>query len=338
MDVARTETGALGIEVDASNVVATNSGQPGLMLGDEIVAVDGEALAGRPIGQVITKKDSYVFTVRRDMRAAAGALERVLLQISREAPVSGQALATFDDLKSGLGDKALSLVTALEETAATASVPDEAALCSHEGLLGFWRLRLTTDTTTATEGATGFGAAPLCLLHASFLLFQTAQEPSAQIVEVIGQQNLGQHAVAALKGEWGVQPSSDRGSNGADLVEQYSRLEFAGSAQIDAPPVAFTSALTYLGADLRIVRRTGLEPPGERSGEGAAEVAASHIYVYERQSPQVAQSEISRILDVPVPRPPPTSLDDLDDVPLWARRSGGGGGPAPEPMPEVMGP
>lgn len=324
-------------------MVATNSGQPGLMLGDEIVAVDGETLEGRPIGQVITRKDAYVFTVRRDQRAAAGALERVLQQMSRDAPVSGKALCTFDDLHDGLGDKALSLVAALEEAVA-ADASAARAGASADGLAGFWRLRLTSDAQVATDGFTGFGAAPYCLLHASFLLLQADKQPGAQLVEVVGQQRVGQHAIAALKGEWDVHEGADAGGGGAPtLDEAYTRLEFAGAAQVDAPRVAVRSTMTYLGEGLRIVRRVAAarEQGDEDATRDASERvpdARGEIYVYERQTAQEAQGEIARLLDVPVPRPPPTSLDDLGDVPPWARRGGGGGGPAPEPMPDLMGP
>jgi len=332
INVVRSESGALGIQVDETNTVATNDGQQGvLILGDVILSVDGEELDGRPVGTVISKKDSYVFTVRRDARAAAGSLERVLLKIAREAPVTGQALCTFDDLqnvKGGLGDKALELVEALEKAVEGAAPVDEETLYSHEGLLGFWRLRLTSDVATSTAGFTGFGDAPLCVLHASYALLQTAKEPSAQLVEVIGQQNVGQHAIAALKGEW----SAAASGAGLVLSEGFSRLEFVGSPQIGAEPVLLERPCTYLGQDLRICRRSAVvsDPDG-------AETAVSHVYVYERQSADVAQGEISRYLELPVPRPAPTSLDDLGDLPLWEQRLGGGGY-SPSPMPQADAP
>lgn len=340
IDVSRVQ-GALGIEVDGSNVVATNSGQPGLKVGDVIVAVDGEYLDGRRLGQVIKRKDQYVFTVRRDARAAAASLEAVLASMARSAPVSGNALTTFDDLPDGLGAKAFSIVTTLEEAFAAGPPPTEEALYASEGgLLGFWRLRLTTDAALATNGFTGFGAAPLCLLHASFALFQTAKEPSAQLVEVVGQQNVGHHVIAALKGGWGVQLLSE--APRLALAEAYPRLEFGGSLQLDAPALELTRLCTYLGNELRIMRgpstvRTGMGAgEGGLGGEPPGEPPAKHVYLYERQSAEAAQGEIGRLLDLPVPRPAPTSLDDLDDVPYWARRSSGGGGGGPEPMPMPM--
>ena len=338
VDVSRVQ-GALGIEVDGSNVVATNSGQPGLKVGDVIVAVDGEYLDGRRLGQVIKRKDQYVFTVRRNARAAAASLEAVLASMARSAPVSGKALTTFDDLANGLGAKAFSIVTTLEEAFAAGPPPTEEALYTSEGgLLGFWRLRLTTDAALATNGFTGFGAAPLCLLHASFALIQTAKEPSAQLVEVIGQQNVGQHVIAALKGGWGVQLLSE--APRLALAEAYPRLEFGGSLQLDAPTLELTRLCTYLGNELRIMRgpspvKTGSTGAGE-GGPGGDEPSAKHVYLYERQSAEAAQGDIGRLLDLPVPRPAPTSLDDLDDVPYWARRSSGGGGGGPEPMPMPM--
>ena len=336
IDVSRVQ-GALGIEVDGSNVVATNSGQPGLKVGDVIVAVDGEYLDGRRLGQVIKRKDQYVFTVRRDARAAAASLEAVLASMARSAPVSGNALTTFDDLPDGLGAKAFSIVTTLEEAFAAGPPPTEEALYASEGgLLGFWRLRLTTDAALATNGFTGFGAAPLCLLHASFALVQTAKEPSAQLVEVIGQQNVGQHVIAALKGGWGVQLLSE--APRLALAEAYPRLEFGGSLQLDAPALELTRLCTYLGNELRIMRGPSTVRTGMGAGEGGlgGEPPAKHVYLYERQSAEAAQGEIGRLLDLPVPRPAPTSLDDLDDVPYWARRSSGGGGGGPEPMPMPM--
>jgi len=338
VDVSRVQ-GALGIEVDGSNVVATNSGQPGLKVGDVIVAVDGEYLDGRRLGQVIKRKDQYVFTVQRNARAAAASLEAVLASMARSAPVSGKALTTFDDLADGLGAKAFSIVTTLEEAFAAGPPPTEEALYTSEGgLLGFWRLRLTTDAALATNGFTGFGAAPLCLLHASFALIQTAKEPSAQLVEVIGQQNVGQHVIAALKGGWGVQLLSE--APRLALAEAYPRLEFGGSLQLDAPTLELTRLCTYLGNELRIMRgpspvRTVRTGAGE-GGPGGDEPSAKHVYLYERQSAEAAQGDIGRLLDLPVPRPAPTSLDDLDDVPYWARRSSGGGGGGPEPMPMPM--
>jgi len=328
IDVARSESGALGIQVDETNTVATNDGQQGvLMLGDVIIAVDGEELDGRPIGTVISKKDSYIFTVRRDIEKAAGSLERVLLNIARDAPVNGKALCTFDDLqnvKGGLGDKALELVDALEKALEGAPPVDEETLYSHAGLLGFWRLRLTTDVRISTDGFTGFGGAPMCTLHASYALLQTAKEPTAQLVEVVGQQGIGQHGIAALKGEWTAETAS-----GLTLSENFNRLEFVGSPQVGADPVSLERPCTYLGEHLRICRQSAMvtDPDGVES-------SVSHVYVYERQSADVAQGEISRLLELPVPRPPPTCLEDLGDLPLWERRggSGGGGGYSPDPQ------
>ena len=67
--VERGENGALGIEVDNKNTVATSK-HDSLRVGDKIVAVDGVRL-DRPISQVLKRQDAYEFVVEREEGAAA---------------------------------------------------------------------------------------------------------------------------------------------------------------------------------------------------------------------------------------------------------------------------
>ena len=63
------DTGSFGIDVDQDNTVAYNSGavNPELLLGDVIIAVNGEALDGRTVGSVLGSKEApYTFTIERD--------------------------------------------------------------------------------------------------------------------------------------------------------------------------------------------------------------------------------------------------------------------------------
>lgn len=300
LNVARDpSTGSFGLDVDQDNTVAYNAGEinPDLLLGDVIVAVNGELLDGRPVGAVLSGKEPpYTFTVERDPSLAISSLERVLLQIVADNPIELSSLPTFDAIPRGFGQKASAIVQSLE-----GSVDGQPLRSAEElgaELQGFWKLLLTSDAEFAGEGLSGFGSSPFCAAAAHFQLFGDGSKgPPMQTVELIANAKVGSHQLAALKGEFELAPPS--------VIERYSRSEFSGSPQLDAPLIERTTRTTFLSKQLRICRIA--------KGDGEEE----SVCVYTRQEQGVAQGEISELLE----RPVAPSDEGFDPRPAWERAS-----------------
>lgn len=290
-------TGSLGLDVDQNNVIASNRGQSELRAGEEIVAVDGEPLGDRSIGACLAPgAPSYTFSVRDDPVAAARSLEAVLLEMVRASDSASRKLVTLE----AAGEKAESVVAALESTRR----PAGAGLADQ--LQGFWKLVLTSDESLAAAGLSGFGDQNIgCSVVAHYVCFAT-KSPSAQVVEVVANANLGSHQLAALKGEFS---SDNEAEGGPAVLEEYSRLEFAGSPQLDAPALSRRWLCTFIGERLRVCRE---DAPG-----GA-------IHVYERCDN--AQGEIGDLLSRAVASSDPAAAQWAGG-PAWAQPRSGDGPP-----------
>lgn len=337
--VSRNENGGLGVVVDQDNTVVTVTAQPSLKVGDVIVGVDGDELAGRPVGRALKPgAPTYTFTVARPSAAdaasaASSALERALVQLSREAadrrrdkgelPYRAPGVLRLDEERDGASAaRAAELVRSLEEAEAGSPAPALA-----EALGGFWRLVLVSDAQTAAAGLTGFGTDPFCSVIASFQAFM-AEEPTAQVVEIVQNANVRTSTVAALKGDW-TAAGAEGGAGAPRWDEMYPRLEYDGGAISGFEAEQTSWECTYLSAGLRICRA---------QIAGAELGADGEVWrVYERLEPSKAKEEIGRLLELPVAaKGGPESMDEARAD--WARRSGGqfGGGGA-SPMPEAGG-
>lgn len=170
--VRRGDGGGLGVLVDQDNVVVTVTAQPGLQVGDVIVGVDGEPLSGRSVGQALAPgKAEYLFSITRPSAdVVAASLERVLLQLVRDASASPPKLLCFAD-DDEQAARAETLVTGLEEAAAAAGGPAGGDALGGVLRSGFWRLALVSDAATARGGLSGYGLAPFCSVMASFQAF-----------------------------------------------------------------------------------------------------------------------------------------------------------------------
>ena len=289
--VQRSEAGGLGIDVDDQNTIAGNAGQPDLMVGDVITAVDGEEVGGRHVSQVLTPgAQSYTFIVRRDAAEAVASLQRVLIGLTAQA-AAGTA---------GLEGKALELIGALEE-AADPTPPEEL----RQQLLGFWRVRYTSgdEGRFASAGLSGFGSAPFCQLVGHFQCFSEPQPPSspsaapapsAQTVEVIANTNLGSSQLATLKGNFDAAPGASGEGGGAVVRETYERIEYGGTPQL-GEVVEQEWRCAFVGELLRVCK-----------------AADGSIRLYERLEAQDAQEAIGRLLSARV-------APSLDDMPRWQR-------------------
>ena len=317
ISVERTPAGALGISVDEENVVATVADdQPALRLGDKILAVAGERLDGRPLAQVLQPAESYTFTVLRGAADGAASLERVLARLlaesesARDSLTPGEAAATapgdFEaaQLRARLGmdvdeaeaapaelpEAAPALIDSLEE----AGAPADAA----STLLGFWKLCWPPP---AEADLTGYGAAPFCSVVASWTRF-AEKDPTAQVVEIVANENLNAHTLAALKGEWSVAAAD----GSTRLVQDFSRREYGGQPTVE--PMLCESVLSFVGESLLLVR----------AGDDAEE-----LRIFERCDGGAVQAEIGRLLEAPVKGEKLTRWELADKM----RGRGGEGGP-----------
>jgi len=306
VSVTRTAAGGLGIEVDPdTNVVASNSAQPGLNLGDVIVAVNGELCGTKYVGALLTPgTDTYSFSVERGTPAGRQALEAILLrltiQVANVASVPSIPLAevTVDADDTA---KMLALVSALEAggPATGTSIAD---------LSGFWRLRFTDDAALGA-GLSGFGLMQGCTAAAQFQLYGQPEPDSVQCVEVIANQAVRGHQVASLQG---TANTEDDGT----VTDVYTRVALGGAPQEGSGTQTYPHTLSYLGASLRICRA---------AGEGGA------MRVYEKQSSEAAQGELQTLAAAPVV----VVVEKGEEAkPRWQvadeeRRSYGNGGSSP---------
>ena len=312
--VKRGADGGLGVLVDQDNTIVTNTAQPELQVGDVIVGVDGESLSGRPISECLTPgSPQYTFSVMRPSSAEAGeSLERVLLQLVREASGDSPKLLCFADDEDAAA-RAETIVEGLESAAASGGLLPSSEALGSSLRSGFWRLLLVSEASIARGGLTSYGLAPYCSVLASFQAFIDLKgEQTAQVVEVVANANLGSATVAALKGSW-------KGGDGAAVDERYDRTEYSGAPEIGAPKIDICSSCTYLSKRLRVIR---MPASGDKPGAWR---------VYGLMAADAAQMEIGRLLELPV-----APAARSNEPPDWARRGGGGGGPSAEPG--AMGP
>jgi len=290
--VRRTAEGGLGIEVDETNMVASCAGQPDLEVGDRVIAVDGEALGERYLSKALTPgMQEYSFTVER--QADAASMETLLARLTTQAEASANGLDGLAD-DEVLAGKISKLAAALEATAATAAADEEA-------MRGFWRLCFVAGAMA--DGLTGFGAMTSTYAACQFVAFSDAA-PRAQVVEVIGDLNLGSTTVAALKGDYELR--DDDGA--ATLACNFDRLEYAGAMQ-SADVMTVVESVTFVGERLRLGRCNG------------------ELRCYARCDAAAAQTEIGRLLAAPVRR----GAAGSDALPRWERAdlNRGLGGPGP---------
>jgi len=216
------------------------------------------------------------------------------VQAHSEGPDGLPRLLSLTDLPEATAAALTTGLTALE--AAMDPLPLEVV---REGHVGFWRLRLTTCPGQAQAGVTGYGSpsAPPPLdqrdcssaaaVVAHYQCYTRRVEgslmPTLQTVEVIA--DGGECAVAALKGDFDV--ASRRAAKGggaaaaagsADVVEDYSWREYAGTKQLEPPP-ARTLECTYLTPTFRI----------SRDDDGT-------LWVYEKVEADVCTGEIASLV------------------------------------------
>ena len=194
VSVRRTPEGGLGVQVDETNTVASCPGQPGLAIGDRVVAVNGEKLGRRGekaeflaqlLAEVLPRADEYSFTVAREA-ADADSMERRLGRLTEMASADTLAELAKNEV---LTSKILLLAEALEAAAEPRPEAEVAA-----ALLGFWRLAFTNGTMA--EGLTGYGSLPMCHVSGLFSAFTETKPdkpevPTAQLVEVVADRNMG---------------------------------------------------------------------------------------------------------------------------------------------------
>lgn len=292
-------SGSLGLDVDESNVVAGNPGQPELMLGDVITAIDGEALDGRPIGGVLTPgAASYKFSVERDAASATAALEAVLLNLAAAEPDTAPTptmainpadarpgLPTFDSLPKELGSKAFSVVEALEAAQAAAGPPSAERVTA--GLQGWWKLVLTDSAALSAAGLSTYGASPFCHSCTQHQFFDEESRQVQTIEVVANEYPSAEHQLVVLKGEYAAQ--AGEGGAAPAATEKYTSLDYQGSPQPGSPPVEVAYGVSYLGERLRVCRVTG----------GVANPTGEYLLVYAKRDEQ-AQPEIEDLLATPV--------------------------------------
>jgi hypothetical protein len=302
VSVVRGDGGGLGIEVDSSNTVGSNSGgvNPALLVGDRIIAVDGVPLDGNYVGQRLSPSEgSFTFTVVRGGESAALGLEKVLLLLAREAEeqagrfglsvfAAGEAVGAGAPERGGRGfDAFASRVEEVVRSLETAGAGAGGECGESELMLGYWKLVYSSDKSFVSPqgGLTRQGARPLCRLVGHWQCLQTTGPNRMQTVEMIQNLNLGTHAVAALKGDWAL----GGGARAAVINEAYERLEYAGALE-NTERVENANTCTYLGEDVRVLR----------SFEGAGrERPPLHVYV--RRSAKEVGAEIKEWLASPVP-------------------------------------
>ena len=174
VEVRRTESGSLGLELDTDNTIATNSGQPGLQVGDVVLAINGELLNGRPAATVLQPADTYTFIVRRDRAAAAAALEKILLKLTIDAEGDDSTslwsnLLRFDDLPEQDAGSAMGLVEGMENGAEPPADQVRRHSCLDVGASACARVRRThaLDRHRALADAGPFGQARRLLAAAT---------------------------------------------------------------------------------------------------------------------------------------------------------------------------
>mmetsp|Transcript_11167 Transcript_11167/g.29206 ORF Transcript_11167/g.29206 Transcript_11167/m.29206 type:complete len:338 (-) Transcript_11167:160-1173(-) len=290
--------GGLGLELSDANLVVSQSGQPELRIGDIVVAVDGVELAGKYLGSVIDQAaGEYVFTVSREPKASAAALEMALRGLG--ADLYSPNLDDVDAAPTPAVRARVMAVLGALEALGTQVAPADA----NTERLGFWKL-LLGEGAVVNDGFSGMCAMPGVELIAQWQCFGEGEGmPQLQTVEIVADPLLGRYCVATLKGTFESEASGECVSVDA---ERYSRLVLDGAPQ-SSNPRTFSRTCTYLSASLRIVR------PADREKEFCA---------YWRTSPQAATAEIGQLADKPIRSSGGVGrrVDEDDSMPMWQQR------------------
>lgn len=310
--VMRSAGGSLGIEVDNSNIIGSNAGQPGLLVGDKILAVDGEALGDKYVGQALAPgTESFVFTVLRGGENSVGSLSRVLTMLLEEAGINDPTgrVCTFLTPTSAAHEKIQEVVQAIELSVSPSLAKQPSEENWYAGLSvdtasmdGYYKLVYTTDDSFTPEkgGDTGLGARPFSSTKAHFQCFQQ-EDPKCKVVEIIANSNLATHKLGSRTGDYL--------TDGALVTENFNRLEYAGGLE-NTKPFANTMVWTVLRDDYRICR-------------SASDSRA--LRVYQRRTLAEVQAEITAWVEAKV--------NGMEPVPQgWSYFPQRDYGPSPEPQ------
>jgi len=238
---------------------------------------------------------------------ASGASVMALLDAAMEE--AGDAPPRILSYSSLHDDMRAALEESLTELSSGFVMPDEADLRS--SLLGFWRLRLTSDAAAATTGTVGYGGSNARATLAQFQMFVEEDNyqprPTLQTVEVVSDARQGSAVIAALKGDFYLGKLAKTGTLG--VVEDYTRREYDDERMGDGSDLSsLTWTCSYLGDGLRIVTTDGDEP---------------RTMLFTKMETLDAQEEIGRLSRLPViamGSDEGYGEDEDDDRPMWQRR------------------
>ena len=178
-------------------------------------------------------------------------------------------------------------------------------------LYGMWKLLIADKADELiTQGMTGYGAPSHNTMLAHFQLFEATDpkdetRPTMQTVEVIENRVEGRSAIAALKGNFYVGKLA--GSDAIGVVEDYTRIEYAGDSRYDSGIEPERWSCTFISPTMRVCRLEG-----------------GKTRVYARVDAKEAQIEIGRLLAQKVEAikadEDGEQKDVEDDRPLWQKR------------------
>jgi len=202
------------------------------------------------------------------------ALETILTEIADGIEVD--RILTLADAGEGREAALLESVNQLEAQAGALD-----AEVMREGLLGFWKVLVTSSVQIAANGLTGYGAPEDKGVLAHFQCFSKVEEgslmPAMQTVEVISDALTDSASSVTLKGDFEVAAQGDK----LGLVEDYNVLESGGMKQFDANPVPQRSTCTYLSPTLRVSR-----------------VDDGTLWVYQKVTAEDVTDEIFRLMSI----------------------------------------
>jgi len=182
--------------------------------------------------------------------------------------------------------------------------PTEATELRSE-MLGFWKLLITSDDELAATGATGFGAAAHRSILGRYTVYTEKDDyeprPTLQTVEVVSDHRVGRSVVGAIKGDFFVGKLATTGEFG--VVEDHVKKEYDDEACDGSSLEPVRWSCVYLDETLRVIR----------TDSGA-------LLVFEKVDGSLVNSEIERLVDLPVAQLAIEEEDEDDDRPLWQRR------------------
>ena len=213
--------------------------------------------------------------------AASAAAEASVISLLGEIAegVEDDRILTLEDTDEA---RSAALLASLKELEAKSGALS--AEVAREGMLGFWKGRITSSSVRATNGLTGYGADEYKGVLAHFQCFSKVEEgsllPTAQTVEVILDMTNKNVASSTLKGEFKVSTAGSK----LDVFEDYTVLEFGGMKQFSAPPVPQRSTCSYLSPTLRVSR-----------------VDDGTLWVYQKVTAAEVTDEIFRLMSIAGP-------------------------------------